>query len=313
MRFVVDHQTWYFSSGTTKLRKVAFHPSELILNPDGSIYHLNLLPEDIADTIFFVGDPSRVKQVSRHFDRILVRKQKREFITHTGELNGRRLTVISTGIGTDNIDIVINELDALANIDLEYRVEKPEKKQLTFVRIGTSGGIHPDVEVDRFVKSTYGIGMDGLGVFYKSRDHEDVRALENTFHEQITGPSGLPKIYAARGTTSLLDSAFPEFIEGMTLTATGFYGPQGRSIRLPNKMEETLKRIQGFSFQGLHCTNIEMETAAIYLLSDLLGHRALSCNVILANRIFGTFSTHPKESINRLIEKVLDHFASAAL
>ena len=292
---------------------MAFHPSELILNPDGSIYHLNLLPEDIADTIFFVGDPSRVKRVSRHFDKIHVRKQKREFITHTGELNGKLLTVISTGIGTDNIDIVINELDALVNIDLESRVEKPEKKQLTFIRIGTSGGIHESVEVDRFVKSAYGIGMDGLGVFYGPQPLEEVQILENDFHRQVTGPAGLPRIYAAKGTPSLIDEAFPGFITGMTLTATGFYGPQGRSIRLPNKMAGTFDLIHDFTFRGLNCTNLEMETAAIYLLSDLLGHRALSCNVILANRKLGTFSTHPKESVNRLISSVLDHFASAAL
>lgn len=292
---------------------MTFHPSELILNPDGSIYHLNLLPEDIADTLFFVGDPSRVKLVSRHFDRIRVRKQKREFITHTGELNGRELTVISTGIGTDNIDIVVNELDALANVDFQSRTVKEEKRQLKFVRIGTSGGLLEQVEVDRFVASVYGIGMDGLGAFYAAQENPDVRDLENAFHRQVTRPSRLPKAYASKGTLSLINGGLPGFLQGITLTATGFYGPQGRAIRLPNKMQEAFQAVRDFTFRDLVCTNLEMETAAIYLLSHLLGHRALSCNVILANRVSGAFSRHPKESMNRMIVTVLDHFSSADL
>ena len=279
--------------------------SELILNPDGSIYHLHLLPEDIADTIFFVGDPDRVERVSRHFDTIELKKQKREFITHTGSIGNKRLTVISTGIGTDNIDIVVNELDALANIDFKTRLIKKDKKQLTFIRIGTSGGIHKDVDIDSFVTSIYGIGMDGLGVFYPSQNEIKVDDLIEQFHSEVSSRHGLPRAYAAKGDVSLANRNFQDFHQGITLTATGFYGPQGRSIRLKNRMEGAFLDIEKFYFDDLYCTNLEMETAAIYLLADLLGHKAMSCNVILANRIKGTFSTHPKESINRLIEAVL--------
>jgi len=284
---------------------VSLEQSELILNPDGSIYHLHLLPEDIADTIFFVGDPDRVRRVSRHFDRIDIKKRKREFITHTGWLGNRRLTVISTGIGTDNIDIVVNELDALANIDFNTRLVKKDKKQLTFIRIGTSGSIHSSIKVDTFVASAYGIGMDGLGAFYPPQNIEAAIDLGESFHASITSQNELPMAYAAQGDLALLNSNFKEFQSGITLTATGFYGPQGRSIRIENKMKQAFIDIEKFSFRGLHCTNMEMETSAIYLLAGLLGHRALSCNVILANRILGTFSTHPKESINRLIQAVL--------
>jgi uridine phosphorylase len=284
---------------------VKLKQSELILNPDGSIYHLHLLPEDIADTIFFVGDPDRVERVSRHFDSIEVKKQKREFITHTGRIGNKRLTVISTGIGTDNIDIVVNELDALANIDFKSRMINENKKQLTFIRIGTSGGIHKSVDIDSFVASVYGVGMDGLGVFYPPQNSNQVHALIDRFDSEVSRRHSLSRAYAAKGDNSLLENGFQDFHKGITLTATGFYGPQGRSIRLKNKMEGAFKDIETFQFDNLFCTNLEMETAAIYLLADLLGHKALSCNVILANRIKGTFSTHPKESINRLIEAVL--------
>ena len=259
-----------------------------------------LLPEDIADTIILVGDPDRVPMVSDCFDKVILRKQKREFYTHSGFLNGRHLTVISTGIGTDNIDIVLNELDALANIDLETRTLKPQHKTLRFIRIGTSGGLQPDIAVDSFIISARAIGLDALGHFYASSN----QPLAEIFYNKILAKTGLSKPYSADADNGLL-KLFSDLPFGITITAAGFYGPQGRTIRLKNKISGLFDEVVHFEHEGLKCTNMEMETAAIYLLSELLGHQSISCNAILANRPNNIFSSKSKETNKALIDLVL--------
>lgn len=274
--------------------------SELILNPDGSIYHLHLLPEDLSSTIILVGDPDRVERVSRHFDTVQLRKQKREFVTHTGTLKGERLTVISTGIGTDNIDIVLNELDALVNIDLKLRQPKPQQSSLRLIRIGTSGALQPDIPVDAFVVSEYGLGLDNLMLYYQFESQWPDGLLEFCRQLQLPSPA-----YASRCSANIL-SVMPEmWTRGITVTAPGFYGPQGRRLRAaphhPNMLDE-LRRYQGQP----RITNFEMETAAIYALGSLLGHQCLSVNVIIANRATGQFSANPSKAVDNLIEAVLE-------
>ncbi|MCH9660348.1 MAG: nucleoside phosphorylase [Bacteroidetes bacterium] len=280
--------------------------SELILNPDGSIYHLNLKPEDIATTIITVGDPDRVHEVTQHFDVIEFTRQKREFKTQTGTYKGKRLTVISTGIGTDNIDIVCNELDALVNIDLKNRTLKNEHTQLTFVRIGTSGAIQEDIPVDCLLVSKKAIGLDSLLHFYKSEAILEID-FSTAFisHTQWSKNKSIP--YVVDGDASLLSLFTSEaFIQGITATNVGFYGPQSRTLRLPLGDEQLNDKLQSFEYKGQSITNLEMETAGIYGMAKLLGHRAISLNAILANRARGTFSEHPTKTIDTLIRKTLD-------
>ena len=281
-------------------------PSELILNADGSIYHLNLLPGDLADTVITVGDPDRVPEVSRFFDTVEIRKGKREFRTHTGTLNGKRLTVISTGIGTDNIDIVLNELDALVNIDFESRRVHSRKKILDIVRIGTSGAIQPDIPVDTLLMSEYAVGFDGLLHFYDSgsvQHHEMARAF--TAHSRWSNQKALPYVVKYDGTLAKkLDSNRIRL--GVNATNTGFYGPQGRKLRLEVQDGSLLETMASFLYEGRQITHLEMETSGIYGLSALLGHRAVSMNCILANRATGEFSVNPKKATQNLIEYCLD-------
>jgi uridine phosphorylase len=283
--------------------------SELILNSSGSIYHLDLHPEEVAPTVLTVGDPGRVERVSRHFDRIDTRRQKREFITHTGEIAGQRVSVISTGIGPDNIDIVLNELDALVNIDLPSRTELPEMQSLRIIRLGTTGSLQPDIPVDALVCSTYGIGLDNLITFYPPSNDLDIQSLESSFKQHMNALGlPLPQSYAGRADAALLQqiaqsaSAF----QGITLTMPGFYGPQGRSLRLksllpPNFFEE----MAGFRHEEQRITNLEMETGALYALGARFGHQVLSCNTVLANRPLGQFSPNPAQAVDQLILKVL--------
>lgn len=279
--------------------------SELILNADGSIYHLNLLPQDISSTIIVVGDPNRVGQVSQYFDSIEVKKQKREFLTHTGHLKGKRLTVLSTGIGTGNIDIVLNELDALANIDFSTREVKRELQSLNIIRIGTSGAIQPDIPVDSFIVSEYGIGLDGILHFYakeKIECHEMTQSLLTHLEWESNGI--VP--YTAECDSSLKNLLHSNRIQlGITVTNAGFYGPQGRELRLPIKIKDFHSKLASFHFQNKPITNLEMETATIYGLSKLLGHKAVSLNAILANRPLGTFSENPRRTIDELIQLTL--------
>ncbi|UOY06457.1 nucleoside phosphorylase [Muricauda sp. SCSIO 64092] len=280
--------------------------SELILNADGSIYHLNLLPEDIAPTVIVVGDPNRVQQVSRYFDTIELKKQKREFLTHTGMLNGKRLTVLSTGIGTGNIDIVLNELDALVNIDFSTREIKPTGNTLDIVRIGTSGALQPDIPVDSFLLSHYAIGLDGILHFYE-KEHVEIDEMTQSLiaHLGWTEKGIVPY-------TTICHQELEKQLEsnrirlGMTLTNAGFYGPQGRELRLKQKLTDFHSKLASFRYQDKSITNLEMETATIYGLSRLLGHRAVSLNAILANRPLGTFSKNPLKMVDSLIKLSLE-------
>lgn len=285
---------------------MALGSSELILNANGSIYHLNLLPTDIATTIITVGDPDRIHDVSKHFDTITVKKGKREFHTHTGVLNGKRLTVISTGIGTDNIDIVLNELDALVNIDFNTRKVKKDFTELEIVRIGTSGAIQPDIEVDSFLVSEYALGLDGLLHFYEhglEAHHDFIEA----FIAQTGWDSKKSLPYLVRCDEKLRERMNSNRIRlGVTVTNSGFYGPQGRNLRLQTQDNGFNEKLAKFEHNAMQVTNLEMETSGIYALARLLGHRALSLNCILANRSTETFSDRPQEAVNELIEYVLE-------
>ena len=284
-------------------------PSELILNADNSIYHLNLVPEDIADTIITVGDPERVGDVSKYFDKIEIKKAKREFHTHTGTLNGKRLTVISTGIGTDNIDIVLNELDALANIDFENRTLKPDKKVLDIIRIGTSGAIQPDITVDSFLISEYAMGFDGLLQFYDSESVQQTK-ISKAFTHHSNWPNRKSTPYVVTYDESLGNDFISNRIRlGVTATNIGFYGPQGRTLRLKTDDSEFLEKLTSFDYQGIKITNLEMETSGIYGLCKLLGHRAVSLNCILANRVTGEFSKNPNEAVTKLIRYALENLS----
>jgi len=283
--------------------------SELVLNPDGSLYHINLKPEHLADDIIFVGDQDRVPKISKYFDRIEFETRKREFRSATGWYKSKRITVISTGIGPDNIDIVMNELDALANIDLLARTIKSEKKSLNIVRIGTSGSLQADIPVDGFVLAAYGLGFDGLLHAYQS---EGVRELEmeDAFiaHTQYNSCKSRP--YIVKGSQFLKEKFSSDFVfTGITATANGFFGPQGRVLRLPLKDKTLNDKLESFRFQENRITNLEMETSAIYGLSGLMGHQALSLNAIIANRPGRTFSEDPYAAIERLIIYTLDRLA----
>ena len=283
--------------------------SELILNPNGSVYHLNLQPENIADTILMVGDQDRVEKITKHFETIEFTTQKREFKTQTGIYKGKRITVISTGIGPDNIDIVINELDALVNINLQTRTIKPELKSLNIIRIGTSGSLQADIPVDSFVMSKYGLGLDNMLRSY-CIDEISETAMEEAFITQTNWDMRKGKPYVIKGSEILekkLESN--QIYKGFTGTAGGFYGPQGRVLRLAIQDPELNKKMDSFSFEGIKMTNLEMETGAIYGLGKLLGHECLSLNAIIANRANGTFSPDPYKAVDELIAYTLDKLA----
>lgn len=280
--------------------------SELILNPDGSVYHLNLKPEHVANDIIFVGDQDRVEKITKHFDSIEFTKQKREFKTQTGLYKGKRLTVISTGIGPDNIDIVLNELDALVNIDLQTRMPKEKLTGLNIVRIGTSGSLQKDIPVDSFVMSSHGLDLNGMLHFYKidtisNPEIEDAFIAFTNWSKNKARPI---VINNSKKLEALLDSE--KIHKGMTATAGGFYGPQGRVLRLPLEDTTLNTKMDTFNFKDFRVTNLEMETSVIYGLSKLLGHHALSMNAIIANRATGEFSADPKAVVNKLIQYTLD-------
>jgi uridine phosphorylase len=283
--------------------------SELILNPDGSIYHLNLLPDEIADIIINVGDPDRVKMVSRFFDSIEIKKQKREFVTHTGFFRNRRITVLSTGIGTDNIDIVYNELDALVNIDLKSRTVKEKKKSLSLIRIGTSGALQEDIPPDSFVCSAYGLGLDGLLNYYHWQPEARELDLQRAIHAHLPDDGRFPPLYVARASDLLFTAFSREMHTGITASCAGFYGPQGRMLRLPPYRADLLDKMSSFRFGNHRITNFEMETGAMYGLARLLGHHCCSVNLIVANRIRKDFSKNPYQSMNKLIELMLERIS----
>jgi uridine phosphorylase len=286
----------------------AFPESELILSPQGQVYHLHLRPEEIADTIITVGDPDRVAQVSRFFDEITFQTAKREFITHTGRVGKKQLTVISTGIGPDNIDIVLNELDALANINFATRLPHPIAKSLKIIRLGTSGGLQAAIPTGSLVLSAFGMGLDNLMSFYQHLETPETKQLAEDWEKAEHIKAGIPvQPYFSQASSPLLDQLSAGLFTGITLTCPGFYGPQGRQLRANGRLAgNSLDALSQFTSQGQHVTNFEMETSAIYGLAQLLGHQALSCNVIIANRINQTFSAAPDKDILNMIQSMLE-------
>ena len=289
---------------------MAIQESELILNPDGSVYHLNLKPEHISDTIIFVGDQDRVEKITKHFDSIEFTTQKREFKTQTGTYKGKRLSVISTGIGPDNIDIVLNELDALVNIDLKTRQPKENLTSLNIVRVGTSGSLQADIPVDSFLMSSHALDLNGMLHFYQI-DHISNPEIEDAFINFTNWDSKKARPIIINNSKAL-EKQFegPNIFKGMTATAGGFYGPQGRVLRLPLFDADLNNKMDTFNHDGFRVTNLEMETSVIYGLSKLLGHNALSLNAIIANRANGTFSKDPKKVVENLIDYTLDKFTN---
>jgi len=281
----------------------AIQNSELIITDDGSIYHLNLKPGDLSTTIITVGDPERVQSVSKHFDAILLKKQKREFVSHTGLIGNKKISVCSTGMGTDNIDIFMNEVDALFNIDFESRKPKAQATQLTFIRIGTSGAIQRNFPLNGTIISAYAVGFDTLMQFY---NFDGVKNLHNQLKQHLHKQHQIElPFYTSRANESLIGSFSSLGETGITITNPGFYGPQSRKIRLSIKYPELMNCLQTFEWEGKKITNLEMETAGIYSLANLLGHKAISLNAMIANRATGEFSQKAQATIEGLIEKTL--------
>jgi len=278
-------------------------PTDLILNPDGTIYHLNLHPENIADTIITVGDPDRVKFVSQYFDSIDFQVSKREFVTHTGYLNGKRLSVISSGIGTDNVEILMNELDALVNIDLNTFEVKKQHKSLNIIRLGTSGSLQESIPVNSFVVSEWGIGLDALGFFYETEPNEITKKIKEDFDLEFTpycNSSGYNLF-------QLFTQNTPDnWFHGATVTCPGFYAPQGRTLKYSPKIEGLLQKMNQFYHGETVLTNLEMETAGYYLMGKVLGHEVLSISAILANRITNEFSQQADKQVDSLIRIALE-------
>jgi len=279
--------------------------SDLIINPDGSIYHLNLLPGDVAAHVITVGDPDRVADVSKYFDRIEYKKGKREFITHTGYIGEKRVTVISTGIGTDNIDIVFNELDALVNIDFATREVKETLTSLNIIRIGTSGAVQQDIPMGTILASSHGLGMDALMNYYVSSPSIADEELLNTVHSHFGHLKNINPYLTAADET-LLNTIGKDLPKGITITAPGFYAPQGRMVRARNSVPNFIALINNFSYNQHRITNLEMETAGIYALANVLGHKALSINAILASRVKFEFSKEPHKIVDQAIRLVLE-------
>ncbi|HPH32964.1 MAG TPA: nucleoside phosphorylase, partial [Chitinophagaceae bacterium] len=275
----------------------------------GAVYHLDLRPEELGDTVVTVGDPDRVAEVSKYFDRVEVKRQHREFISHTGLVGKKRITVLSSGIGPDNIDIVLNELDALVNIDFVSREIKKELKSLNIVRLGTSGSLQADIPVDSFVASTHGLGVDNLLNFYRLDHNDEEQQLLHSFitHTQIHSQTGHP--YISSCAASLIKHFVTDFHQGITVTCPGFYGPQGRVLRLGIRNPNLINRLTDFRFGQHRISNFEMETSAIYGLGKLLGHNCLALNAIVANRVKQEFSKDGKAAVENLIKKFIEQFA----
>lgn len=280
--------------------------SELILNSRSAIYHLDLKPDELAENIITVGDPDRVKEISKHFDKIEVQRQHREFVTHTGSVGNKRVSIISTGIGPDNIDIVLNELDALVNIDFETRTINSQLKHLNIIRIGTSGSLEADVPVDSFVASTHGLGIDNLMNFYLHESNEEEKQLLQSFVTQTQLHNGFGNPYISAASMHLLKHFVDGYHHGITVTCPGFYGPQGRVLRLGISNPQLIDRLTSFQFGENRITNFEMETSAIYGLGKALHHNCLSLSAIIANRIHKNFSKDSLALVEKLIVKSLE-------
>lgn len=288
------------------MKPIFIPESELIINNEGAVYHLNLRPDELSDTIITVGDPDRVAKVSAHFDTIEVIKQHREFVTHTGYIGSKRLSVVSTGIGPDNIDIVLNELDALVNVDFSSRTLKDSKKHLNIIRLGTSGALQADIDIDSYVISAHAIGLDNLMHFYDMKTlHEEQRILQE-FNIHTGLEHSIINPYIVEGGISLLNKFTEGFHHGITVTCPGFYAPQGRQIRMPLNFPHLIDSLSTFAFNHHRVTNFEMETSAIYGLSKIMGHNALSISTIVANRIHKTFSKDGEAAVNKMIIKSLE-------
>ena len=285
--------------------------SELILNPDGSVYHLALKPDQIGDLIFVVGDPGRVARISKRFDTIEHQSQNREFIAHTGTLNGARITALATGIGTDNLDIVMGELDALVNIDLEKRTPKAQTRSLTIVRMGTCGALQEDIPVDDFIVSHSGLGMDSVLAYYAHELTDNELRLLTAILDHTDWPNNLPMPYIAFGDAQLVDRLGNGNHVGITATSGGFYGPQGRQLRAVPSVDTLNDSFTSFRYPGkaegeeLRITNYEMETSALYGLSGLLGHRAVTICAVVANRLRKEYSKDHHAAIEKMIDQVL--------
>ena len=277
--------------------------ADLILNSDGSIYHLNLLPKHISETIITVGDPSRVYMVSQFFDEVEFEMNKREFITHVGKYNGKKITVISTGIGTDNVEIFFNELDALVNVDFKTREPKARKKKLKIIRVGTSGALQEDVPVGTHLITEYAVGFDNLMNFYDLTMDDFETGVAHDIQKKI----GLPFMpYVVKGSTALLEQIGFDMVKGNTVTCPGFYAPQGRQVRTAVRFPKLIEELNYYHKGDFWLTNLEMETSGYYALARLLGHEVISANAILANRIKNKFSKDPNKIVEELIKKVLD-------
>jgi uridine phosphorylase len=281
--------------------------SELIINNRGAIYHLDLRPEELAPVIITVGDPDRVATVSKYFDTIEVKRNHREFITHTGTIGNKRISVVSTGIGPDNIDIVLNELDALVNIDFTTRTIKPVLTTLQIIRVGTSGALQADIPVDSFVTSTHGLGIDNLLNYYRHDNNDEEKLLIQQFvaHTQLDSQFSQP--YITQANTAILKHFVTGFHQGITVTCPGFYGPQGRVLRLGLTNPDLINRLTEFQYGHFRITNFEMETSAIYGLGKLLGHQCLSLSAIVANRITKEFSKDGAAAVENLVKKTLEY------
>jgi uridine phosphorylase len=280
-----------------------FSPSDLILNADGSVYHLGLLPENLATKIITVGDPDRVPKVSQYFDHIEFEKKRREFVTHTGIYKGKRISVLSTGMGTDNIEILMHELDMLVNVDLAKRIRKPQQTALTIVRVGTSGSLQEDIPMGSHLVSVAAVGLDTLMMFYNLKQNESEYYVSKRLQD-VLGLSFQP--YCVKGNVELAEQIGADMIKGNTLTCPGFYAPQGRKIRIPLRFPNLVETLNTFNPFGFKLTNFEMETAGYYSLGRLLEHNVLSVNAIVANRITQEFDTRADETVEKLIIKVLD-------
>jgi len=284
---------------------------DLIVNADGSVYHLCLKPEQLADTVIVAGDPDRISEISDHFDSVECRIHNREFNSHTGVYKGKRITALSTGIGTDNIDIVMHELDALANFDLKGRVPKEKRKSLDVIRIGTSGSIQADVPVDSFGLSTHALGLDNLMYFYKNTPSIIDEELTEAFRKQVDWHPGLSRPYIVKGSERLVNIFAPFAVRGITATAPGFYGPQGRFLRLDLTDPDMIRKLQSFSHKGHRVVNFEMETSALYGLGALMGHNMVTICALIANRAKGDYNADHKAVVRELIELVLNQIAVA--
>jgi len=282
------------------------HPSELVLSPNGAIYHLNLQAHQIGHKIIVAGDPGRIKQISLHFDSIEHVVENREFVTHTGTFRGEKITALATGIGTDNIDIVMNELDALVNIDLQKREIKEKLTSLEIVRIGTCGSLQEDVPADQVVVSTHAFGLDGLMNFYAVKTDEEDDDLLKEIKRQCEWPDQLNRPYLVSGEKEFVQKIGEGFNPGITITANGFYAPQGRELRIPLKEPNLNESLRSFNYNNHRIVNYEMETSALYGLSKAMGHKACTVCAVVANRYANSFSKDYKPVINKLIEQVLD-------